>query len=181
MPRCTHNHEYLYSQSWLPPKPLYSTQVFKYSPVITWGPDAELWATSWVHLTSRSATTHRHTLNHETGYMLHVMQVLQMTDWNSRTKHVDLKIKWLQDHLQKGVIKIHHVPTSLNMADILTKALPRETFVRCIANALKPDDILPPIAQNEGECWENIWWILNTYSLYERICIDTHHILTSPL
>ena len=41
--------------------------------------------------------------------------------------------------------------TSLNMADILTKALPRETFVRCIANALKPDDILPPIAQNELE------------------------------
>ena len=71
---------------------------------------------------------------------------------NSRTKHVDLKIKWLQDHLQKGDIKIHHVPTSLNMSDILTKDLPRETFVRCITNALKPDDILPPIAQNEGEC-----------------------------
>jgi hypothetical protein len=67
-----------------------------------------------------------------------------MSPGNSRTKHVDLKIKWLQDHLQKGDIKIHHVPTSLNMADILTKALPRETFVRCIANALKPDDILPP-------------------------------------
>jgi hypothetical protein len=45
-----------------------------------------------------------------------------------------------------------HVPTSLNMAGILTKALPRKTFVRCIANALNPDDILPPIAQNEGEC-----------------------------
>jgi hypothetical protein len=26
-----------------------------------------------------------------------------------------------------------------------------------------------------------IWWNLNTYSLYGRICIDTHHILTSPL
>ena len=26
-------------------------------------------------------------------------------------------------------------------------------------------------------CWENKWWILNTYSLYKRICID---ILTSP-
>ena len=39
--------------------------------------------------------------------------------------------------------------TSLNMTDILTKALPRETFVRCITNDLKPDDILPPIAQNE--------------------------------
>jgi hypothetical protein len=45
-----------------------------------------------------------------------------------------------------------NVPTRLNMTDILTKALPRETFVRFIAKALKPDDILPPIAQNEGEC-----------------------------
>jgi hypothetical protein len=75
-----------------------------------------------------------------------------MSPGNSRTKHVDLKIKWLQDHLQNGDIKIHHVPTSLNMADILTKALPTETFVRCIANALKPDDILSRIAQNEVEC-----------------------------
>ena len=62
--------------------------------------------------------------------------------------------KWLQDHLQKRDIKIHHVPTSLNMTDIITKPLPRETFVRCIVNALKPDkkpdDILPPIIQNEG-------------------------------
>ena len=54
--------------------------------------------------------------------------------------------------MQKGDIKIHHVPTSLNMTDILIKVLSRETFVRCIANALNPDDILPPIAQNEGEC-----------------------------
>jgi hypothetical protein len=71
----------------------------------------------------------------------------------SRTRHVDLKIKWLQDHLQKGDINIRHVPTILNMSDILTKSLPRETFVRCIDNALNPDDILPPIAQNqEGVC-----------------------------
>jgi hypothetical protein len=75
-----------------------------------------------------------------------------MSPGKSRTNHVDLKIKWLQDHLKKGDIKIHHVPTSLNMTDILTMTLPRETFVRCIANALKPDDILPPIFQNEGEC-----------------------------
>ncbi len=92
-----------------------------------------------------------------------------MRSGNSRIKHVDLKIKWIQDHLQKGDIQIHHVPTSLNMTDILTKASPRETFVRCIPNALNPDDILPTTAQNEVECWENIWWILNTYSLYERI------------
>ena len=73
-----------------------------------------------------------------------------MSPGNSRTNHVDLKIKWLQDHLQKADIKIHHVPTNLNMSDTLTKTLPRETFVRCIVNALKPDDILQPIVQNEG-------------------------------
>jgi hypothetical protein len=34
------------------------------------------------------------------------------------------------------------------MADILTKTLPKETLLRCIADALSPDDILPPLAQN---------------------------------
>ena len=37
------------------------------------------------------------------------------------------------------------------MVDILTKALPRETSVRCMTNDPKSDDILPPIAQNELE------------------------------
>jgi hypothetical protein len=87
-----------------------------------------------------------------------------MSPGNSRTKHVDLKMKWLQDHLQKGDIQIHHVPTSINMSEILTKALPRETFVRCIANALNPDDILPPIAQNEGSA-ERIYDGHSTHTL----------------
>ncbi len=79
-----------------------------------------------------------------------------MRPGNSRSKHVDLKIKCLEDNLQKGDIMIHHVPTKLNMTDILTKALPRETFVRCIVNALKPDDILPPIPQNEGSAEQDM-------------------------
>jgi hypothetical protein len=44
------------------------------------------------------------------------------------------------------VLDNHH-----NMTDILTKVLPRETFVRFLANSLNPDDSLPPISQNEGE------------------------------
>ena len=61
------------------------------------------------------------------------------------------------------------------MADILTKALPRETFVRCIANALNPDDILPPIAQNEGSAeriydeYSNIRSLLGEYVLIHII------------
>ncbi len=72
--------------------------------------------------------------------------------------------------LQKETSKIH-VPTSLNMTDNLSKVLPRETFIRCVGNALNPDDILPPMPLNEGECWENIWWILNTHPPYrENMC-----------
>ena len=67
------------------------------------------------------------------------------------------------------------------MTDILTKVLPRETFVRCIANALKPDDILPPIAQNEGSA-ERIYDACLTHTLlHQRICVDAHHIPSSPL
>jgi hypothetical protein len=66
------------------------------------------------------------------------------------------------------------------MADNLTKALTRETFVRCIANALNPDDILPPIPQNEGSA-ERIYDGYSTHTLLTgRICVDIHHILTSP-
>jgi hypothetical protein len=54
----------------------------------------------------------------------------------------------LQDHLQKGDIKIYHLPTILNISHKFTKPLPTQTFMRCIANALNPDDIIPPIAQN---------------------------------
>jgi hypothetical protein len=35
-----------------------------------------------------------------------------MSPGNSRTKHVDLKIKLFQDHFQKVDIKIHHIPTN---------------------------------------------------------------------
>jgi hypothetical protein len=62
------------------------------------------------------------------------------------------------------------MPTSLNMADILTKALPRETFVRCItvSNVVNPDDILPPIAQMMRGSAEKIYDEYSTvsYSLY---------------
>jgi hypothetical protein len=48
---------------------------------------------------------------------------------NSRTKHVDLRIKWLQDHLQKGGIKIHVHPDVLR-EEIRTVSLPLYVFIR---------------------------------------------------
>jgi hypothetical protein len=46
-----------------------------------------------------------------------------MSPRSSRTKYVDLKMKWLQDHLQKGDIKIH-------------SSLRSHTLVACILMSL---------------------------------------------
>ena len=71
----------------------------------------------------------------------------------SRTKHVDMKIKCktLAERRHQGT-SCTDKPQHAMMTDILTKSFPRETFVRCIVNALKLDDNLPPIVQNQGEC-----------------------------
>ena len=40
-------------------------------------------------------------------------------------KHLDLRFYWLRDEVEKGMIKMVHLPTDLMPADILTKALGR--------------------------------------------------------
>ena len=74
--------------------------------------------------------------------------------------------------LQKETSKID-VPTSLNMTDTLPKALPRETFVRCIAKPSIRTIFFRRYLRMRFLCWENIWWamILNTYPPYrENMC-----------
>jgi hypothetical protein len=46
---------------------------------------------------------------------------------HSRMKHLDLADYWLRDKVAKGSIRVEYVPTQDQLADILTKALPRPT------------------------------------------------------
>ena len=48
---------------------------------------------------------------------------------HSRTKHIDIRHHFLRDHVEKKNIKLKHCRTEDQIADIFTKALPRETFV----------------------------------------------------
>ena len=48
---------------------------------------------------------------------------------HSRTKHIDIRHHFLRDHVEKNNIKLTHCRTEDQIADIFTKALPRETFV----------------------------------------------------
>jgi hypothetical protein len=53
------------------------------------------------------------------------ISVAKNPDHHGRVKHLDLKFYWLRDEVEKGIIRVKHVPTDVNPADILTKALSR--------------------------------------------------------
>ncbi|MBS1769414.1 MAG: hypothetical protein JSS77_07110, partial [Acidobacteria bacterium] len=44
---------------------------------------------------------------------------------SSRTRHIDIRHHLIRDHVQSGDIRLHYIPTDLQAADCLTKALDR--------------------------------------------------------
>ncbi|GJU78555.1 hypothetical protein Tco_1275625 [Tanacetum coccineum] len=49
---------------------------------------------------------------------------------HSRTKHIDIRYHFIRDHILKGDIELHFVPTEYQLADILTKPLDEPTFTK---------------------------------------------------
>ncbi|XP_022019721.1 uncharacterized mitochondrial protein AtMg00810-like [Helianthus annuus] len=47
---------------------------------------------------------------------------------HQRTKHIELDIHFVREHVQKGLVQILHVPSRFQVADIFTKGLPRVLF-----------------------------------------------------
>ncbi|GJU88641.1 hypothetical protein Tco_1301064 [Tanacetum coccineum] len=52
--------------------------------------------------------------------------------WNnvqhSRSKHIDIQHHFIREQVEKGVVELYFVTTDYQLADIFTKALPRERF-----------------------------------------------------
>nr|GEX80349.1 copia protein [Tanacetum cinerariifolium] len=46
----------------------------------------------------------------------------------SRSKHIDIRHYFIRDQVEKGVVELYFVTTVYQLADIFTKALPRERF-----------------------------------------------------
>ncbi|CAM9882536.1 unnamed protein product, partial [Choristocarpus tenellus] len=51
------------------------------------------------------------------------IQASSITGFNGRTKHVDMKLKCTREYVNQGIFHIEYVPTSRQLADILTKSL----------------------------------------------------------
>ncbi|GJZ40554.1 hypothetical protein Tco_0587440 [Tanacetum coccineum] len=47
---------------------------------------------------------------------------------HSRSKHIDIRHHFIRDQVENGVVKLYFMETNYQLADILTKALPRERF-----------------------------------------------------
>ncbi|GKF29774.1 hypothetical protein Tco_0096116 [Tanacetum coccineum] len=47
-----------------------------------------------------------------------------------RTKHIDIIYHFIRDHILKGDIELHFIPTEYQLADIFTKPLDEPTFTR---------------------------------------------------
>ncbi|GKF37795.1 hypothetical protein Tco_0114553, partial [Tanacetum coccineum] len=47
---------------------------------------------------------------------------------HSRSKHIDIRHHFSQEQVENRVVKLYFVETNYQLADILTKALPRERF-----------------------------------------------------
>ncbi|GKC48826.1 hypothetical protein Tco_1071571, partial [Tanacetum coccineum] len=47
---------------------------------------------------------------------------------HSRSKHIDIRHHFIREQVKNGVVELYFVETNYQLADILTKALPRERF-----------------------------------------------------
>ncbi|GJW78670.1 hypothetical protein Tco_0140352 [Tanacetum coccineum] len=47
---------------------------------------------------------------------------------HSKSKHIDIRHHFIREHVEKGVVELYFVTTDYQLADIFTKALPREQF-----------------------------------------------------
>ncbi|GKB76319.1 hypothetical protein Tco_0943214 [Tanacetum coccineum] len=85
---------------------------------------------------------------------------------HSRTKHIDIKYQFIRDHILKGDIELHFVPTDLQLADIFTKLLVELSFTRLVAELgmLNIDKVSLPSTM------ESYWW--STKTLYTIPCLS---------
>ena len=49
---------------------------------------------------------------------------------NSRSKHIDIRYHYVRELIERKIIKLSHICTKLNIADIMTKPLTSDVFVK---------------------------------------------------
>ncbi|GJS01118.1 retrovirus-related pol polyprotein from transposon TNT 1-94 [Tanacetum coccineum] len=72
---------------------------------------------------------------------------------HSRSKHIDIRHHFISEQVEKGVVELYFVRTEYQLADIFTKALPRERFEfilpRLGMKCMKPETLKNTMADTE--------------------------------
>nr|GEX86640.1 hypothetical protein [Tanacetum cinerariifolium] len=75
---------------------------------------------------------------------------------HSKSKHIDIRHHFIQEKVEKGVVELYFVTTDHQLADIFTKALPRERF-EFLLSRLAPT-LAPPTRTND-QILPHIGWV----------------------
>jgi len=57
------------------------------------------------------------------------IRLLENPVFHDRTKHIDIRYHYIRDMVQRGAIRLHHIGTDEQVADILTKPLGKVKFL----------------------------------------------------
>nr|GEU88754.1 copia protein [Tanacetum cinerariifolium] len=66
---------------------------------------------------------------------------------HSRSKHIDIRHHFIREQVERGVVKLYFVTTDYQLADIFTKALPRQRFKFILTLLDKMVDMHAPSSQ----------------------------------
>jgi hypothetical protein len=58
-----------------------------------------------------------------------------------RSKHIDVRYKFVAQAITEGSVRVRYTPTDMNLADVLTKAVPAATFERLVKRLLRKDQL----------------------------------------
>ncbi|GJX89250.1 retrovirus-related pol polyprotein from transposon TNT 1-94 [Tanacetum coccineum] len=77
-------------------------------------------------------------------------------EYHSKTKHIDIRYHFIKEHVEKGIVELYFVKTEYQLADLFTKALPKERFEYLVHRIViimahqqhvadvHPDELCPP-------------------------------------
>ncbi|GJR28303.1 retrovirus-related pol polyprotein from transposon TNT 1-94 [Tanacetum coccineum] len=90
---------------------------------------------------------------------------------HSRSKHIDIRHHFIREQVEKGVVELYFVTTDYQLADIFTKALPRERFEfllpRLGMKSMSPET-LKRLQEGEEDCQLDEQW----FNLHKDILRD---------
>ncbi|KAG5874788.1 hypothetical protein JTB14_015256 [Gonioctena quinquepunctata] len=76
-------------------------------------------------------------------------EIIKNTEYHKRTKHIDVKYHYIRERAEDNTLIVCYVASEDQLADILTKALPKEKFVK----NRTPLFIFQNTVYEEGKCY----------------------------